>query len=195
MRTVVLFLGRNSLWMVVASVLCSMSAYFFIDAEDASIALVFIRFGIPFVLAIIVAGLCYMDGLKAQCDTDSKYWVSLLAVSLFMAMSAPGWLLWANAVLPPQEHFVLTGFVKDKKVTYYKNTPKSWITISGYPEDIQIPEITYSRLRIGDTFRQLRYRGPLGISYVWEGDSLANQSPDPASASGLMPAVRGSFRP
>jgi hypothetical protein len=194
MRSLVLFLGRYSFGIALAAMVGSLSAYFFIETEDASIGFVFRRHGLPFVAVIVAAALFYRRDLRAQCDTDAKYWASLVAVALFTSISAPGWLLWANAVFPPQEHFILKGTVEGKKVTRYKNAAKSWVMISGYPEYILVADLAYSRVEVGDPFGQLRYRGPLGFSYVWSADWPANQSPNPLLPWDAAPKATASPR-
>lgn len=169
MKAIVLFFGRYSLWLVMASALGSTAVLLAIHVEDAPFDFAFKYVSLPVALVIAGFGLRYIDGLKAQCDTDSKYWVSLVAVTLFLAGSMPGWFILANAVIPPQTPYVLTGVVTDKWTTYFKGTTEPWITISGYPEKIEVSDHLYASLAVGEKFSQRRIMGSFGFSYNWDG--------------------------
>ena len=114
-------------------------------------------------------GLRYRDEFLSVCRRKANYWIILVFGPLLAVLWSAGFVLQANAFLPPQVEFWLDGEVRAMCVTGGRT--KSWIIdvhcVDG-DKRIEVSPREYAVLRIGAHFRQKRILGPLGFSYVWK---------------------------
>jgi len=115
-------------------------------------------------------GLRYRDEFMSVRRRKSAFWIGLVCISLLAVLWSTGFVMQANAFLPPQTEFWLDGEVSAKCVDRGRYS-KNWIVDVRTPEGVRRIEVSpqeYAALSVGGRFHQKRWLGPLGFSYVWK---------------------------
>jgi hypothetical protein len=184
-RALVLFFGRHGLWLGLLAVAGLLASLFFIETEEGMYRMGYWAVGVPLAVLIVGLGLWYIDDLQRQCDTQGGYWCCLVAMPLVWLFASPGLFLWFCVLCPPQTPYVLHGVVTERWTTVYKRSPRLWIKVAGYSENIMVSysDADPDSIEVGDMFSQGRVLGRFGLSYFWRG----GVRPDPANYQRFTP--------
>ncbi len=161
------FLDRRRAWIAALVFGAALAPRFLILTEH----------NVPMLLALryatgpLVAG-CAFAGYRAWRPLRVRERISLVVNLFGLAglglLLASGAIAMANAVLPPQRDYVLDGVVARKAETTGRLRSRVvWVRTAAGEVAIDVTPGDYAAARVGAVFHQLRWKGPLGFSYVW----------------------------
>lgn len=169
MRSVARFVAQNPKKLFFGYVALSTWPFFALRTEfNAPFSFTLKYLAVPILLFCWWTGLRYRDEFMAVCGQKSAFWAGLVAFPFLAVLWSAGFVMQANAFLPPQTEVWIEGEIAAKSVTGGRT--KGWTIDVRSPDGLKRIEVSaqeYATLSVGEDFHQKWRHGPLGFSYVW----------------------------
>lgn len=170
MRYIAKFFTHHPRLLLLVLLAITIWPFFFVRSEfNAPFLIAFKYLSAPIIASCLLIGWLIRKKLMAACKGHPWLWIGFIGFPFLMILWSAGPVLQANVLLPPQKEIQLEGIVVHKTTTRGLRT-------SGYIVDvrtqtgikrIEVSRQAYSAIQEGSHFRQQRWFGPLGFSYVW----------------------------